>query len=63
MNAILSSSIMFGIALGYIQGTMDPENSRYIWKIIDGFTRELEYSELFGVYLGTITAVTIEIIR
>ena len=63
MNAILTSSMLNGILMGYIQGCMDPEKSRSFWKVVNRFTEELELSTVFGMYIGAATAVTIEIVR
>lgn len=63
MNAILTSSILNGIVMGYIQGFMDPEKSKSFWKVVNSFTEELELSTVFGMYIGAATAVTIEIVR
>jgi hypothetical protein len=42
---------------------MDPEQGKNIYKIMNKFTKELELSELVGMYLGAACAVCIEVVR
>jgi hypothetical protein len=42
---------------------MDPEQGKNMYRIINKFTKELELSELVGMYLGAVTAVCIEVVR
>ena len=63
MFVILFSTCLFGISLGFIQGYMDPESHRSSYVVMYKFSRELELSQVMGMYLGAFTAVLIEALR
>lgn len=63
MTIILLVTFVFGIGLGFIQGMMDPENHKSTWKFVLKFERELEYSEVLGIYVGAFCGMAIEYIR
>ena len=63
MFVIMVSTILFGIAFGFIQGYMDPESHRSVYVIMNMFSHELELSQVVGMYLGAFTAFLIEGLR
>ena len=63
MTVILFATIVFGVGLGFIQGMMDPENHKSTWRFVLKFERELEYSEVLGIYVGAFCGMVIEYIR
>jgi len=63
MTVVLISVLCYGIALGFIQGYLDPQNYKSRRIEIHKFTKELELTEYIGILLGAATALGIEILR
>ena len=42
---------------------MDPESHRSVWVIMHTFSKELELSQVVGMWLGAATAFIIEVLR
>jgi hypothetical protein len=42
---------------------MDPERHRSVYVIMNKFSHELELSQVFGMYIGAITAAIVEGLR
>ena len=63
MFVVLATSVVFGYAFGVIQGYMDPESHRSVYVIMNRFSRELELSQVFGMYIGAASAFIIEGLR
>jgi hypothetical protein len=63
MFVLMVSTLIFGISLGFIQGYMDPESHRNTYVIMHTFSKELELSQVVGMYIGAFTAFFIEGLR
>lgn len=63
MTVVMISIMIFGIGLGYIQGVMDPESCHNTWRAMNIFTKELMMSQWYGMIVGSISCLVIELIR
>jgi len=63
MFVVMTTSILFGVSFGFIQGYMDPESHRSKYVIMNLLSRELELSQVVGMYIGGASALLIECLR
>lgn len=63
MFVVMVTSILFGVSFGFIQGYMDPESHRSVFVIMHFLSRELELSQVVGMYIGGLSALIIEGLR
>lgn len=63
MLVLMLTILIFAVALGIVQGYMDPEAANSTWSTLSLFSDELDVSEKVGLFVGAISAVLIEILR
>jgi len=63
MLVLMVTILTFAVALGIVQGTMDPESANSTWSTLSLFSAELDVSEKVGLFVGAISAVIVELIR
>ena len=63
MLVIFLTVACFGVVIGVLQATFDPENAMFDWKVYYLISRELLYSEVGGAIIGACAGFAIEAIR
>lgn len=59
MTFILIATFGIGIGVAYIQGRMDPEGHGGFWNLLEGISREVVWSSVFGANTGSIMALAV----
>lgn len=57
------SVLAYGGVVGFVQGSMDPENHSHTWSIMENFQKEVALTSALGGVIGALTAVLLCYIR
>ena len=63
MTIVLVTVMMYGVAVGFVQGYYNAESHGQMWSIMDNLTKEVEKSNWVGCIVGGASAVALAWVR
>jgi len=63
MTIVLVTVMVYGVAVGFVQGYYNAESHDQMWSIMDNLTKEVEKSNWIGCVVGGASAVALAWVR